>query len=239
MLRNRLRTAVHQLYQALGRPLRFRVYNSDVAWPYNRDYRAVWARFPGPKSRYVHERRFTLFNLARASAAVEGDSAECGAFHGEGSFIIMAAREGTKAEHHIFDSFAGLSLPNPERDRAPAQAIRQWNAGDLSVPEETVQGNLSNFSRRFRTWPGWIPQRFEEVSDRRFAFVHIDVDLYEPTRDCLSFFYPRLERGGILVCDDYGSLTCPGARQAMNEFFAKRQEQVIEVTSGQGFVFKL
>ena len=52
----------------------------------------------------------------------------------------------------------------------------------LGVP---VFANLMD-CRDFTLMKGWIPTRFQEVADRHFAFVHIDVDLYEPTRDSLA-----------------------------------------------------
>ena len=33
-----------------------------------------------------------------------------------------------------------------------------------------------------------IPKRFNEVKDNKFSFVHIDLDLYEPTKESLNFF---------------------------------------------------
>ena len=84
--------------------------------------------------------------------------------------------------------------------------------------------------------PGWIPDRFPEVADERFSFVHVDVDLYEPHRDAIEFFWPRLTRGGVMVFDDYGSAYCPGARQAVDEAFAPTD--IVESPSGQCFVIK-
>jgi hypothetical protein len=55
-----------------------------------------------------------------------------------------------------------------------------------------------------RLHSGWIPERFADVGDQSFAFVHVEVDLYEPTRNSLELFWPRLTRGGVLSCDDYG-----------------------------------
>ena len=81
---------------------------------------------------------------------------------------------------------------------------------------------------------GWIPSRFADVSAERFAFVHIDVDLYQPTRDSLTFFYERMLPGGIVLCDDYGFASCPGALRAMDEFFAGRPETIIHLPTGQG-----
>jgi O-methyltransferase len=86
---------------------------------------------------------------------------------------------------------------------------------------------------------GWIPERFDEVKDLQFAFVHVDVDLHEPTRDSLVYFYERLVPGGILLCDDYGSAACPGAKQAFDELIADKPERsVIHLPTGQGFIVK-
>lgn len=234
-----MRRILYQFYRACGRPFGFQVYNDDVAWPDDHEYRQVWAQFPGRKSRYVHERRFNLYNLAKLSRPLQGDSAECGVYHGEGSFLILSARAECGGIHHVFDSFSGLSEPKRDIDHPRNAGYRPWLKGDLSVPQEIVERNLSKFSNRYALHRGWIPNQFSRVRDRRFALVHIDVDLYQPTLDSLLFFYKRMVPGGVLLCDDYGSLTCPGARQAMDEFVADKPESIVELTSGQGFVLKL
>ena len=76
------------------------------------------------------------------------------------------------------------------------------------------------------------------MADRAFSFVHVDVDLYEPTRDSFAFFYERLSPGGILLCDDYGCTTCPGATKAADEFLADRPEKMISLDSGGGFFIR-
>ena len=49
----------------------------------------------------------------------------------------------------------------------------------------------------------------------------------------------RLVTGGILLCDDYGYHTCPGARKAFDEFAATTPEQsVVHLPTGQGFIVK-
>ena len=98
--------------------------------------------------------------------------------------------------HFVFDSFEGLSQPGTKDGD-------HWYAGALEVPEEIVRQNLNPFTK-FTLYKGWIPERFDEVSDRKFSFVHIDVDLYQPTADSMAFFYQRMVNGGIILCDDYG-----------------------------------
>ncbi len=60
----------------------------------------------------------------------------------------------------------------------------------------------------------------------------------DPTADALAFFYERLVDRGILVCDDYGFETCPGARRAIDEFFADKSEPVLHLPTGQGVVIR-
>ena len=85
--------------------------------------------------------------------------------------------------------------------------------------------------------PGWIPDKFADVDEKKFCFVHIDVDLYEPTRASLAFFGERLTPGGILICDDYGFETCPGARLAMDEYAGAVRKPVVHLPTGQGIIF--
>ncbi len=87
-----------------------------------------------------------------------------------------------------------------------------------------------------RLYKGWIPERFEEVADIRFCFLHIDVDIYQPTRDALRFFYERMNPGGLILFDDYGYTTAPGERLAVDEFFADKPEEPILLPTGQAFV---
>lgn len=64
------------------------------------------------------------------------------------------------------------------------------------------------------------------------------MDLYQPTLDSFRFFYPRLNPGGIILCDDFGFATCPGARKAANDYFSDKVEKMIELPDGGGFIIK-
>ena len=60
------------------------------------------------------------------------------------------------------------------------------------------------------------------IKNKKFQFVHIDVDVFEPTLESLEFFYPRLIKGGIIVCDDYNGAQFPGATKAWDEYFKNK-----------------
>ena len=177
-------------------------------------------------------RRWMVPQLLRLVANVPGDTAECGVFTGGMSYLILKANEasGVKRTHYLFDSFEGLSAPSKEDGD-------YWKIGDLTAGEAIVKKNLAD-CRDFVLMRGWIPKRFAEVADARFSFVHIDVDLYEPTRDSLAFFLPRMSEGGIIVVDDYGFSTCPGATRACEEVLKDASEKMLALPDGGGFIIK-
>ena len=54
-----------------------------------------------------------------------------------------------------------------------------------------------------------------------------------------EFVYPRLVPGGMMVFDDYGFWSCPGARMAVDQFFAEKLERPLALPTGQAIVTKL
>jgi len=229
--------ARHRLLQSFAVRWGFRVYNRNLSWLKDSDYKQAWRLFPEADGT-IHERRFNLFNLARSMRVVPGDIAECGVFRGAGSYLMLSAQAGLGKQLFGFDSFEGLSEPSG-LDRVETDYSFQWKKHDLSVGEAIAARNLACFGEQVTLLKGWIPERFSEVTGRRFSMVHIDVDLYEPTRDAARFFYPLLSAGGMVVCDDYGFESCPGAKRAMDEVAAEFGTCVVHLTTGQGLILKV
>lgn len=205
------------------------------------DYRLTWHQLDwwrdaafndyldrfGERSGFNTHRKWTLSQLLRLVEEVEGDTAECGVFEGASSWLICRLGR----THHLFDSFKGLSNPLPEDGS-------YWMSGLLAAGKDIVSTNLKPFADQLVFHKGWIPDRFTDVHDCRFAFVHIDVDLYQPTLASIAFFYPRLIQGAILLCDDYAFGSCPGATKAINEYLADKPEKMILLDAGGGFLIK-
>ena len=85
---------------------------------------------------------------------------------------------------------------------------------------------------------GRFPETAGPVQDQLFAFVHIDADIYQSVKDSCAVFYPKMVPGGWMVFDDYGFLSCAGARTAVNEFFVGKPERPIYLPTGQAFIVK-
>jgi O-methyltransferase len=198
-----------------------------MAWWNDEQFNAFLKRFDEYNG-HNSERRWTIAQLCKLAKNVPGDTAECGVYVGTSSYLIATAF--ADRTHHGFDSFEGCSAPSG-RDSG------YFYTGTHYATLEQTKKDL-NDCPNIRLYKGWIPERFSEVQDKRFAFVHIDVQQDQPTLDSLSFFYPRLNKGGIIAFDDYGFTKCTGARAAIDDFMADKPESPIELSSGTAFVTK-
>lgn len=179
------------------------------------------------------DRRWMLSQLLKLVDSVPGDTAECGVFAGASSYLICDANSRAtlgEKRHHMFDSFEGLSQPD-------AVDGAHWSKGDLAYGVDLVRDNLEEFDNTVY-YPGWIPERFADVDGVQFSFVHVDVDLHQPTADSIAFFYPRMSEGGVLLVDDYGFTSCPGATKAADDFLADKPEKMLRLSGGAGFIVK-
>lgn len=188
-----------------------------------------------PEAEYSYERKWDLDQLFKLAKDINGDVAECGTYKGASAFFLgrHIVLGGLSKRLCLFDSFEGLSQPD-------ADDGHWWQLGDLSASTGDVLKTLAPLGdcSFVDLFPGWIPDRFQEVADRRFCFVHIDVDLAQPTLECLRFFYPRMFPGGLIVFDDYGHASCPGVTSVVDEFMAQRPEPVVNLASGGAFILK-
>lgn len=55
------------------------------------------------------------------------------------------------------------------------------------------------------------------VENTRFSLCHIDVDVYSSAADVLDWVWPRLQIGGVVVFDDYGTIETAGMTRLVNE----------------------
>ena len=180
------------------------------------------------------DRQYVLERLLRqALATLPGNVAECGVYRG-GTARLMAdilSKTDPKRSILLFDTFAGMPETNKDFD-----LHQRGDFADTSL--EGVRAFLSDY-QNCRFYPGFIPETFAGIQDPRFCFVHVDLDIHDAIRDASEFFYPRVPRGGFLIYDDYGFPSCPGARRAVDDFFADKPENPLVLQTGQCLVFKV
>jgi hypothetical protein len=180
------------------------------------------------------ERCYLLIELARYARHLPGDFAECGVWNGGTALLLARTLKNTANKKlYLFDSFRGL--PRLDREKDPWFCEGQYRAESV----EEVKALLSDFQSIVDIRCGWIPETFRGLEERRYAFAHIDVDIYQSNLDCCAYFYPRLVPGGVLLFDEYCFAAARGEKEAVDEFFADKPERPIALPTGQAIVLKL
>jgi len=196
-------------------------------------FRHFW-EFAEPYTLVSADRCYVLYTLARQALALPGDFWECGVYKGGTARLLaelLAASGTTSARLHLFDTFTGMPETNLLRD-----IHQRGDFADTSLA--MVREHIGNADVVIYH-QGVIPATFQGLEQSQIAFAHVDVDIYQSVWDCCAFIMPRLVRGGFLVFDDYGFPSCPGARQAVDDFFRDRPEQPLVLPTGQALVFAL
>lgn len=174
------------------------------------------------------QRAFNLVRYFDHSLSVKGARIECGVWRGFSSLMLaqfarMRDKSFNGTGFHMVDSFEGLSAPT-EKDAIATQRLPTGEekpvfaqqAGHFATPVDHIRSVMSDFPG-VTIHKGWIPDILSELPETAWSFVHIDVDLYEPTKDCLEYFLSRLAPGGVIVNDDFGSPLFPGGQHGWHE----------------------
>lgn len=67
-------------------------------------------------------------------------------------------------------------------------------------------------------FPDKIDEKYlEKINSKKYSFVHIDFDLYKPTIEAIKFITPKLERGAIILFDDYNFINQEGVKWAVKD----------------------
>ena len=176
--------------------------------------------------------------LFMEAKAISGVFLEAGCALG-GSAILLAAAKRDERPLLVYDVF-GMIPPPGERDGQDVhdryRTIESGKARGLGgddyygyMPDlyERVRGNFERFGHDLEREGIELHKGLLEdtlVVDQPVALAHIDVDWYDPVRVSLERIWPMLATGGAIVLDDYFDWS--GSRDATDEFFATRAEEV-------------
>ncbi len=166
------------------------------------------------------------YELFKIALDVPGAIVECGVFKGASlaRFAMLRNLFGNPFSKKIvgFDIFGAFPETSFEPDKAARQTfIRDSGIESISVEQmiqvlkhkgcdravELVAGNICDT----------VPKYTSEHPELKISLLNLDADVYEPSVTILEHLYPRIERNGILILDDYGVF--PGETKAVDDYF--------------------
>jgi O-methyltransferase len=172
-----------------------------------------------------------ILDLIDQVAGVDGDIGECGVYRG-GTLLAIGLylrQSGARRRIYGFDSFEGFDASveidlrlggaeDPQKSR--------HGFADTSYAVIVRKLELLKLSEVALLIKGYFRDTLPTAPARRYAFVHLDCDLYQSYRDCLEYFYERMTPGGIILLDEYDDPPWPGCNKAVDEFLDGRPERL-------------
>jgi heptosyltransferase-2 len=167
-------------------------------------------------------RLVALLQLVKHCATnYSGHIIELGVYKGgsAGATAWSLRQAGIERRIHLCDTFTGMPKTldweiHEENDFADTSLLAVRQRLEKLVPHYPIEFHQGLFSDTLPT-----------LSEKQFCFAHIDADLYESVKQACEFVYPRMVKGGVILFDDYGAATCPGAQKAIDEFFESKVEK--------------
>jgi O-methyltransferase len=78
-----------------------------------------------------------------------------------------------------------------------------------------------------------------QIQGKKLAFVHLDLDVYQSTKDAFEYIWPQVVAGGIVAFDDYGMISaCAGIEKFVNEIRDDADKLCIPNMNGQAYIIK-
>jgi hypothetical protein len=199
-----------------------------------------------PYTMTSNEKLYALVTAVRyvVDAGIEGDLVECGVWRGGSMHAVartLLAKGVSDRDLHLFDTFSGMTEPT-ERDvslhvgKSAAELLETagkdthtWAVASRADVEQGL-ATLDYPQERFHLVEGPVEKTIPDEAPQRIALLRLDTDWYESTRHELEHLYDRLEPGGVLIIDDYGSWQ--GSKEATDEFIAGLDRKPLMVRAG-------
>jgi len=155
-----------------------------------------------------------------------GDILEFGVYKGTSLVRLLSFRDLLENENSRkifgFDIFG--KFPDSLELESDIEFVQRFeNVGGYGISKKELDIHLENKGfKNYELIEGdiikTIPEFLAENQPRKISLLHIDVDVYEPTKMILENLWDKVVKGGILMLDDYG--TVEGETKAVDEFFA-------------------
>jgi hypothetical protein len=172
------------------------------------DYKNFTFKHYGPVLDSV--RIVSLLETLLLANKLNGDIVECGVYQGSSAKIIRLFANPAK-KLFLFDTFTGFTSTDRQLEMIKGSGKdpgKGHTNTSLKLAKERIFSDVQGKTCQFKEenvvfFVGIVQETLNNIKDFNFSLVHLDMDLYEPTRFALEFFIPRIVEDGLLLLHDY------------------------------------
>ena len=180
------------------------------------------------------------FNLVKKIITnnVQGDLVECGVETGHSLVLFQKIIEFFNLKNikiYGYDTFEGTPQPStvdfnkygtPLKEQFENRKINKKTSGWNNVSQDVVQSNFVNntkLNNNLKLIKGKVEDTLvnEKNLPEKISLLKLDTNLYESTKIQLKILSPRVQKGGIIIIDNYFNYS--GIKKATDEYFEKKK----------------
>ncbi len=171
---------------------------------------------------------------------IKGDIVECGVFKGASLIRFLTFRDliEKKNKRKIigFDAFGKFPHPKNDYKNKKADSVFAKRHDDkiglgISInllKKYLKKKNLSNYELIKGNVLNTLPNYLKKNKKLKISLLHLDLDIFEPTKFVLETLYEKISKRGIILFDDYTHIK--GATLAVDDFLKKKRLKIQKVS---------
>lgn len=168
----------------------------------------------------------THHNIFKKTLKVEGDILEFGVFKGNSLIRFATFRDMYNLNKRIigFDAFGKFPIQKNVDDNKFINSFEKESGNGIKLKDLKYYLNkkkIKNFSLYKGDIQNTIDLYLNEYKSSKISLLHIDVDVYYPTKIILDKLFDKISNNGIILFDDYSIID--GETRAVNEFLKNRK----------------
>ena len=166
---------------------------------------------------------------------IPGEIMEFGVYKGTSLIRFATFREMLESQYSRkiigFDTFGEFPLTEIEEDN---KFISKFSQNGESISKEELEKvfkfkNFDNIELCKGDILETLPKYLKNHPELRISILHIDVDVYKPSKLILELLFDKVVKGVIVILDDYSTVS--GETNAVDEFLKKRDNYKLEKLS--------
>lgn len=170
----------------------------------------------------------THYEIFKLTEKIPGKILEFGIFKGNSLIRFLSFRNLLNLSRKKvigFDAFGDFPKQKINEDNKFAKNHDKYFGKGHSVTniiKSLEKKKIDNFKLIKGNIMKTLPIFLKKQKNLKISFLHLDLDVYEPTKFVLNTLFKKISKNGLVLIDDYGKIK--GATNATDEFLKKNRK---------------
>ncbi len=186
---------------------------------------------------------FSNLKICKDFGNINGEIVECGTWKG-GMIAGIAEVLGPDRNYFLFDSYEGLPDATEKDGKSAFDYQQNTNSPGYynnctASQQSAIDAMKLSGAKNVKITKGWFNETLpKQKFENGIAILRMDADWYDSTMDILTNFFPQMNKGGVIIIDDY--YHWEGCTRAVHDYLSRHQctETITSTSFGVCFIVK-